>query len=150
MMAIIRSLEAVEKSIIQTQSTPNTEDMNSTLIEGNQLYVANETVTMPKLHNLMMANSGVYLAIFDEVEGLFKSLEASGGPDAKDRRTWLSLHSGMPWARTSSKGRNTISDSRLNYTGKLYCDSAKLVLPWLSIVLSWPFDYPFESDYTIF
>lgn len=52
--------------------------------------------------------------------GLFESLDSQGRPDSKDRRMWLSLHSGSQWARNSKAGRNEISKTRLSYTGTLY------------------------------
>ena len=82
-----------------------------------RLFVANESITMPKLHSVMRANEGSYLSIMDEIEGLFKSLDSCGGPDYKDRRTWLSLHTGMSWARSTSAGRKSVENTRLNYTG---------------------------------
>lgn len=85
--------------------------------EGNQLFNANETITMVKLHGLMYFNNGVHLSIHDEIDGLFKTLDGTGGPDCKDRKQWLSLHAGMPWCRSSTSGRRNIAETRLNYTG---------------------------------
>lgn len=118
-MAIINALESLEQQV-QAEVNPKSQTFNAdeSRLEGNQLYVANESVTMPKLHSLMMNNNGVYLTILDEVEGLLKSLDSTSGPDTKDRRTWLSLHNGMPWSRSSISGRKVMHTTRLNYTGE--------------------------------
>ena len=116
MRLITSSLEELQNEVLPGASTSLQGD-DSLLFESNQIFIANENITMAKLHQLMYSNRGCYLNILDEVEGLFRSLEVNGGPDAKDRRTWLSLYNGSSWARSTKQGRCNMSTTRLNYTG---------------------------------
>ena len=66
----------------------------------------------------MTANGGTYTNVIDEVESLFEALDNRSRPDLMDRQRWLSLNSGIPWARNTSKGTLVVPDIRLNYTGE--------------------------------
>lgn len=123
MKVLTRSLEKLQESLETTRATPLSAagPDASFCDDGCRLFTANETITMAKLHSLMLTSGGAYLTIADEIEGLLRSLDATGGPDAKDRRMWLALYNGCQWARSSQTGRRIIQNTRLNYTGKYTC-----------------------------
>lgn len=128
MQIITSSLEEVEKGLgpeFSNNYSQESAGSSKQEIELHPIFIANETVTMAKLHSLMEKNKGVYLNIMDEIEGLFKSLEINTGPDAKDRRTWLSLYNGHGWSWATENGRVNIPTTRLNYTGE--CSSVNVI-----------------------
>ena len=81
------------------------------------LYSLNETITTSKLSERLAENDGEYLALFDEIEGLFESLEGKSR-EVLDRRLWLSLNTGCSVTRSTSKKTTAIPATRLNYSGE--------------------------------
>ena len=63
------------------------------------MFIANENITMAKLHQLIYSKTSCYLNIVDKVEGVFASLRVKDGPDAKDRPTWPFLYNGSSWTK---------------------------------------------------
>ena len=101
-----------------------------------RVFCSNETITMPKLHEQLSKNDGVYLNLLDEIEGLFESLDSKEQPDSLDIRIWLSLYNGASWSRNSKSGLKELKTARLSYTGwKLFTFMLLLFILWLTYLM---------------
>lgn len=75
MAAVSRALRTVEsqEGLVEEIAVPlNESALNSTLQPiplVPRLFNENETITMAKLHDELISSNGVYLALFDEIEG---------------------------------------------------------------------------------
>lgn len=106
--ALDRVIEALEKVNESTKA----------LAGKPKLFGSNETVTMPKLYDLLNENEGCYLALNDEMDWIFEALEKN---DSLDRRAWLSLYGGSSWSRANKRTTAPpLKSTRLNYTGKKF------------------------------
>lgn len=86
-------------------------------IQPGSLFSCNETISTAKLADQLTANDGVYLNIFDKIDGLFESLDGKAR-EQLDRSLWLSLYTGRPVTRSATKKTTTVDATRMNYTGK--------------------------------
>jgi hypothetical protein len=78
---ISKALDAVEEELfvcesfsasLSPSSTPKKSRSSSQRIskKRRRLYVANETITMAKLHDELLESNGCYLSLLDEIEGI--------------------------------------------------------------------------------
>lgn len=69
--AISRALRVVETNIVESEEYV---DLNQSSGSGMgkepwRLFNENETITMAKLHDELIASNGMYFALIDEIEG---------------------------------------------------------------------------------
>ena len=112
------ALKCIVDALRQIATYPDSTEVdgNGSLLETNNLFTCNETITTSKLSDQLVKNDGVYLNILDEIEGLFEALEGKTR-EALDRRMWLSLNTGCPWTRSTTQSSRSVDATRLNYTG---------------------------------
>lgn len=84
---------------------------------GQRAQLTIDQFSFEELHSILGANGGQIMAIYDELESFWQSLDMYKPGCSMDRKTLLKLYNGYPWERSYRSVKGFLPKTCVNITG---------------------------------